>query len=43
MNDIDNTQATDADQDRDLTADEKLTVVGVYAALVNAMNAGTPR
>lgn len=36
-------KGTNQDQDRPLTMDEKLTVVGVYAALVNAMNAGTPK
>ena len=33
----------DQDQDRDLTIEEKLAIVGTYAALVHAINAGTPR
>lgn len=38
------TQHQDEDQDRPLTTDEKLHIVGVYAALVQAMNqSGTPR
>lgn len=31
------------DEDRELTAMEKLTVVATYAALVQAMSTGTPR
>lgn len=33
---------TDAQTEPELTMDEKLHIVGVYAALVQAMNAGTP-